>query len=306
VLTYACGTFDAGAISILQTAHLNRANGFIDLALDWDLWFNQVFAKYNNGRVFAAAEYAWAVADVHSIGTSATLPLGLAPIGIEAYHFFAEAGAVAGPAKVRLLYALASGPVLNAGNATKAYWGFPINYQAMAPYQYLMFEVYGGGNNGGWAGTDLTFVSEDHGMMSDAYCFGARGDYAVAANLNVWGSFLWAHRLEKAGFYKGGLNSDGTDADAASRAAFVALNFGPGVNPYVDDGFIGWEANAGFDWKLLEGLNMFVRYAYWQPGEWFEQAYQAVGFAGGAAVTNAAIKGRDAIHAINGSFIIDF
>jgi len=56
----------------------------------------------------------------------------------------------------------------------------------------------------------------------------------------------------------------------------------------------------------LEGLNMFVQYSYWQPGEWFEQAYQAVGFVGGAPVANAAIQGRDAIHAIKGSFLIDF
>jgi hypothetical protein len=74
----------------------------------------------------------------------------------------------------------------------------------------------------------------------------------------------------------------------------------------VDDGFIGWEANVGVAWKLLEGLNMFVRYAYWQPGEWFDQAYQAVGMRAGAPVTDALIRGRDAIHAVNGTFTINF
>ena len=53
------------------------------------------------------------------------------------------------------------------------------------------------------------------------------------------------------------------------------------INPYVDDGYLGWEANAGVDWKLLEGFKMNVRYSYWAPGDWFTDAYQAVGMGAG-------------------------
>jgi hypothetical protein len=201
------------------------------------------------------------------------------------------------------MYAQASGPVLNNNNPTKIYFPFAINYQAMRPYQFLMFETYAGGNDA----FNGVLVSDDHGMMSDAYAFAARLDYAVASNLNIWGSYIWAHRLERAGFFKGAKLSNGAPATAADVATFITLNFGPpgAINPYVDDGYLGWEGNVGIDWKLLEGMNMHVAYSYWQPGDWFTQAYQAVGWRGGP-VDNAVVDGRDAIQAIRGSFLIDF
>jgi hypothetical protein len=64
--------------------------------------------------------------------------------------------------------------------------------------------------------------------------------------------------------------------------------------------------NLGLDWKLLENLNMHVQYAYWQPGDWFTQAYQAVGMVRGAPAINARVEGRDAINAVQGRFVINF
>ncbi len=75
---------------------------------------------------------------------------------------------------------------------------------------------------------------------------------------------------------------------------------------YVSDGFLGWEANAGVDWKLLEGMTASFRYAYWQPGDWFLGAYQTRGVFGGGtspSVQNATI---DAINAFSGSLMINF
>ena len=75
----------------------------------------------------------------------------------------------------------------------------------------------------------------------------------------------------------------------------------------MSDGFLGWEANVGVDWKLLEGMTAYFRYAYWQPGDWFIGAYQTRGFVGGAArpslLGNATI---DAINAFSGSLMINF
>ena len=34
---------------------------------------------------------------------------------------------------------------------TKVYRSWAMNYQAMEPYEFLMFNTYGGGNNGGWS-----------------------------------------------------------------------------------------------------------------------------------------------------------
>ncbi len=280
-------------------------------AYDQNLQFWIAFMKYNNGRFFFNAEYAFFQQDrYHHIGPNGLggLTAGAAPLFFEGYHWFTEFGVMAGPAKVSLMNAISSGGVLNTGNPTKQYLGYPIDYQAMSPYQFLMFETYGGGNDA-FAGPLLP--ADGHGMMSDAFCYAARLDYAVASNLNVWGSYIWAHRLEKAGYLFGGKNSFGGAASAAQIAAFRASAgraAPPNGDPFVTDGFLGWEANAGVDWKLLEGLTAYLRYSYWQPGEWFKEAYQAhVPVPGGGAVNDfGVLQSRDAIQAFHGSLMVNF
>jgi hypothetical protein len=241
-----------------------------------------------------------------------------------------DMGIMAGPAKATLLWAQSSGPVLNNNNPAyrspfvlsgfnpKTYTGWALDYQALEPYQYLMFGVYAGGNQT-FSGL---FVSDDgRGLMSDAYAFAGRLDYAVASNLNVYGTYMWAHRLESYGTFMGHFMSNGVPATAAQRAAFrqnagVPLD---GFERYVPDGFLGWEVNLGLDWKLLEGLTLRTKYAYWAPGQWFNYAYQAVMpgqvfVAPGDALPAGASPGtrngqlgvRDAIQAFEGSLTIDF
>jgi hypothetical protein len=321
LVTYDSGAINFGAGTFFFKRHYNHAmiaeqgvntlNGTpgpaAPLAQDINLWPSLIYFKYNNGKFFANAEYAWVTNDITNTGA--------APVYVEGYHFMAEAGLLTGPAKVTLMYGLASGPVLNTGNVTKVYRSWAMNYQAMEPYELLMFNTYAGGNNGGWSDGSVSFVNDDHGMMTDAFCFAIRGDYAVASNLNVWASYLWAHRLEKNGYLKGGTNSMGGAAGAAASAAWVALNYGAAsglvggpINPFVDDGYLGWEANAGVDWKLLEGFKMNVRYSYWQPGDWFTGAYQAVGVNPPTGVFSqfGQLSGRSPIQAITGSLTIDF
>jgi opacity protein-like surface antigen len=87
------------------------------------------------------------------------------------------------------------------------------------------------------------------------------------------------------------------------------LNWGGAAanyNPYVDDGYLGWEAGLGVDWKLLENFSSKLRYAYWQPGQWFDQAYRVIGLQGGAVNANAQMSGRSAIQAFEASVVVDF
>lgn len=296
-------TYESGPLRIVGAAFLRRYHGrqvykinglpFFPGVLVGDTQdFIPVLAlQYCNGRFFANVDYASRTSDTHYIG--------FFPKFTEGYHFFSEFGALYGPVKLSLVYAIASGLVLNDRNTTKDYLPWPINYEAMEPYEFLMFNTYGGGNNM-YSGF---FVQDGHGMMGDAYAFAARLDYSVAANLNIWGSYIWAHRLERAGSLAGLFNETGSATFAGTP--FMIAN-GAGVGRYVPDGFIGWEANVGVDWKLLEGLIWSTRYAYWQPGEWFDFAYQAIAPRGGVVVNDAIMKGRDAIHALKGSIIIDF
>jgi len=318
IATYDMGSFSAGAAAIFRMDHRGvgglpvaayggfNAGAAAQQARDDNTFIGMAFLKYFNGKFFANAEYAWVSLDRHIPAGPGGTP-GAPPVYVEAYHWFSELGVVSGPAKVGLMYGVASGPVLNDNNVTKNYFAFAMNYQAMEPYEFLMFNTYGGGNQGGWAGTDITFVADDHGMMTDAYCFAGRADYAVASNLNIWASYIWAHRLERAGFLNGGVRDvgNGFNGGVAPGATFIGL-YG-GVTPYVPDGYLGWEVGAGVDWKLLEGLNLKVRYAYWQPGDWFTYAYQAlVGPAAPGPGGSGILQGRSPINAIEGKMVVEF
>jgi hypothetical protein len=312
--TYDNGPLSMGWLGLIRNYHADA--GVTGVGLDDNTLFNIVYMKYNNGRFFANSEYAWINVDRYYVGAL--------PLYIEAYNFMVESGFTVGPAKLSAAYFLSSGPVLNDPNPTKVRTGMAINEPALEPYQYLMFTTYGGGNNCPW-GTGVAFSSREEGMMSNAYAFTARLDYAVASNLNVWGSYMWAHRLERAGILGGQFDETDSLADPGTilwNGPFTppqttrffdaqVVNLGNAAwathQPYVDDGFIGWEANIGVDWKLLEGLTFNMRYAYWQPGEWFEQAYQAIMMTVGGAITrDGLLTGRDAINAFEGKLVIDF
>lgn len=317
-ITYDNGPLSMGWLGLLRQYHSDNGYNlvgslaFVPIVIgagnrDDNTLFNVVYMKYNNGRFFANAEYAWLNLDRYA-------PVGGTELHIEAYNFFSEAGFTVGPAKFSAMYALSSGPVHNDGNPTKLYLSLSINEQVLDPYQFLMFTTYGGGNDCPWAGIHVPFSGDrEYGQLGDAYAFAARFDYAVASNLNVWGAYMWAHRLERAGFLAGSKNETDSPTPVATPAqaqAWKAIN-APGVaaaglNPYVDDGFIGWEANVGVDWKLLEGLTMNLRYAYWQPGWWFNQAYQAIINTPGGIRRDGILGERDAINAFEGKLVIDF
>jgi len=232
-----------------------------------DLFFvGMLFFKYFDGRFFANAEYTWATSDRYY---PVAQPLdganaGGRPQQMLGYHWFSELGTVCGPAKLSLMYGIVSGLVLNYGNARKGCLGLPMNYQAMEPYEWLMFNTYAGGNSGGWLPSDITFVSDEHGAMVDGYCFAGRVDYSVAANLNIWGSYIWAHRLERAGFLNGGFqdagNGTGGPAPGTLGSAGHLLDaYGGGLGtttPYCPDGHIGKSAWAwiGSSWKALTSI----------------------------------------------------
>ncbi len=134
------------------------------------------------------------------------------------------------------------------------------------PYSYLMVYSYG---TGAYINLDT-----NNGYVQDAMTYAGRLDYAVAANLNVYGSFFWADRVGN-GYGWGYLAPDDTAGAATTGRVTGAYRGGATAAtaaPNIPDNNLGWEVDAGFDWKLLEGLLVNATFGYWQPGKWFNHA----------------------------------
>ena len=120
-LIFACdnGNMSLGTAIILRR-FLGEANTQIITNQQDNTLSNLIYFKYFNGSLFANVEYSWVNIDRYR--TTAENPLGSALgtqaqiVFMEGYHFFSEIGAVVGPAKLSLMYALASGSVLNNAN----------------------------------------------------------------------------------------------------------------------------------------------------------------------------------------------
>ena len=222
---------------------------------------NQItYIKYADGRWFANGEWAqqWLTANRD----------GGRPISGRPWAAMIETGAISGPSKVTLAYFHRtghdrSGGILDVATADGGRNGWRQSADswsqyivtggaasAIDPYVWLV-GLYGAGNNSYDAAGGPTYL--------DFRAVAFRGDYAVAANLNLWLSFAACYRASSTGAwwgqYTGGLATP------------------PVRGSNVPDNGLGTEAGCGLDWKLLENLTFSVRGAYWQPGQWFQHAY---------------------------------
>jgi len=208
---------------------------------------------------------------------------------------------VAGPSKVSVIYAWLLGDDRRGGQFTPAAAGADMGQAALfvdfidtrgtlradtasntgvfRPYSYLMVYRYGLGMS----------VNKDtgYGYAEDASIWAARADYSVAANLNIFGSFFYADRQSKSGWGWGCIKPDLANInqtgqfrvwrqgiDTAPGAAAIPVGEGSfrGGAPNIPDSQLGWEVDAGFSWRLLEGLTLDFTAAYWNPGRWFKWA----------------------------------
>jgi hypothetical protein len=240
-----------------------------------DLYYG-VFMKYTNGRFFFNAEYdSYDRIDIFSGPATATRPRGYADR--EFRQWMTETGVMAGPMKVSLFYARVSG-IDRQGTAVGAASVIKDNEQISAnltngqvfkPYSYLLIDGYGSGVQTGYV--DRT----GFGQLTAACVYAARLDYAVAANLNLYGTFMYALRPE--GGYGWGYISPCITANDAGTDRFtgqVQYNIGglTGTSPAIPNDYLGYEYNIGMEWQLLENYLLKVRYAYWQPGDWWKFA----------------------------------
>lgn len=237
-----------------------------------------VFLKYNNGRFFFNAELDWVnrTTKFHRSlnGTFFGTPDRtdgrgslFAPRYIEAWRWMVETGVMAGPAKASFIYAWLPGPDRRNGvliDRQPYFYGFG-NYGLFGPYSLLIDFYYG-------AGLDLFNLNTD-GFMNDASIFAVRLDYAVASNLNVYGSFFWADRASTSGYGWGFMRPGSPSAGSAVEFANLStINAVTPNAPTIPDNNLGWEIDAGLDWQLLDKWTLKFIAAYWHPGKWFNYA----------------------------------
>jgi hypothetical protein len=241
-------------------------------AIYGDVFFllGALYFKYQAGAMFFNAEYDFQYIDVRRMLAR--------PVSGYAQAWAAESGFVAGPIKVSLAHFYRSGhdrrhfqfypahsllvfssPYFRPNDKWDYFltaWG--AGEAPIKPYNFLL-GLYGTGNN--------SYNSAGTCTYQDFLAYAARIDYAVAANLNVYASFIHAERASNTGTavatYDGWSWHDRVIGEVP-HLFFLGT---------VPDNNLGDEVDFGLAWKLLEGLTFKFRFAYWQPGNWFKFAY---------------------------------
>lgn len=241
-----------------------------------------VSAKYNNGTVFANIETAWlfgwtrrqrwlsAASGIVADGSGRSR---FAPDYIEHGRCMAEFGAFAGPVKLSFLWAWIGGPDRRHGIKSDRQGDLRFlsqfsNVSLFKPYSLLLSYTYGGGNN------SIT-VDSRHGYMTDANCYGVRLDYALASNLNIFGTIFSADRVSHGygwGFVRPEYCASCTPPRFTGAVQYSEADDFAGANPAIPDASLGYEVDWGFGWKLLEHYTLNAAFGLWQPGKWFSFA----------------------------------
>ena len=270
-------------------------------AVDSSQFFGFANFKYFNGRLFFNTEVGFYQEFFRQNGLSlnqVNVPLQYVQPQTRYWELWAgmvECGVVAGPAKLSFLWAYYPGPDRRAGKLIDRQPTIvPIfspngGVNLYLPYSLLLGYDYGSGNG------SIT-RSSSHGFITDASTYGIRLDYAAAANLNLYATFLYANRISQ-GYGWGWIRPDPTGGEANdSVISSPALQYGNGNRgnrdpsgnlidlsftdsngnltnaPNILERDLGYEFGGGIDWKLIEGYILTARVAYWKPGYWFKYA----------------------------------
>lgn len=283
-VVYGSGPIQAGILASYGGYHigpeaqlLNGAAQAPALGQDSQYFHGTLFEKYKDGRFFFNAEVAWLYWTDKLMGTNATQ---MAPTSryTEQWRYMIEGGAIVGPAKISLLNAWTPGPdrrrsLLLDKQAAAFVWHPTFdtllgNFDVFRPYSFIMSYNYGGGLNAYNLSLD--------GYMRDAWVLATRIDYAVAANLNFYGTFLWAERTSKGyGWASIAPNDNNLPPQFVTTPNDGNIQFainGAAGSPNVPDTGLGWEVNLGADWQLLGGYTVGFLVGYWKPGKWFNYA----------------------------------
>ncbi len=244
--------------------------------MDVTVLFGNAYFKYFDGRFF----FNTAGAFWQQTTRNARSESGLLAAHTRYWEFWGgmiEFGMVSGSAKLSLLCAYYPGFDRRAGQIIDRQPTVPAilldaGVSLYRPYSLLLSYDYGSGNG------SKTY-SSNHGFMTDASSFGARFDYALAANLNLYTSFFRADRVSQA--YGWGWIRPDPSTTPSSPALQYSLRYTrqsledisvAADAPNILERDLGFEIGCGFDWKLIEGCTLRASFAYWKPGAWFKYA----------------------------------
>jgi hypothetical protein len=242
-----------------------------------------LFIQYNNGRFFFNG-HGYHYNRIYQVQATNAIDRDDLYRDSEIWTYGVELGTFIGPSKLSLIYLHATGQDRR-GLADERGTLFKDNRitvvadgvtGAFLPYTALMGPSYAFGT--------ASFHSTGVGRLDSGTFVGARLDYAVAANLNVYGAYSRFYQPYKA-YGWGYLRPmpQGADEDADGEADYlggqVVAGFVEGTTADINDRAraipvddVGWEFMVGVDWQLLEGLVFGTKFAYFQPGEWFKYA----------------------------------
>lgn len=284
-------SYHVGPESVLNNVNRNRGTRRISYFPDETyVTHGAIYAKYSNGRIFVNTEFAW------------WFDKTLDTTKVEQLRCMTEFGVVSGPARLSFVFGYTPGldrrhgeyidkqpaGFLRQPELTRELAGITLWRQ----YGYLMSYVYGSGLAGVlktvgfsdqlYSGYDMKRDSKanqglnQEGTILDAVVFATRLDYAVASNLNIYGSFFWAERTSKS-YPWGFISPDYSSFDVEQNYPFytgnVSIDFDKDRNtPSIPDTSLGYEIDLGISWKLLENWTVDLIASRWQPGYWFKYA----------------------------------
>jgi hypothetical protein len=235
-----------------------------------------VALKYFDGTSFFNGEAVHIGRWASGAGAAAVAPAGgglLEKIDADrdAWVYGVEFGSLFGPLKTTLSYIRATGDDPNtrktdeeAAVADQGVMSCYVQYWA-----YLMYYYYGAG---------VAWDGSGKGTPSNFHHVGVRLDYAAASNLNVFGVFSHAWRdqpnaFQLAGNWLAGAQRFSNDTILSIKAAGGAQTAANHQAVPDHARSMGWEINAGWDWKILENLTWNLTVALWKPGNWWAFAY---------------------------------
>ena len=231
-----------------------------------------IFLKYRNAWFSVGSELDWyyrTVRHQRSLdGTFNGIPDNtdgsgslFAPQYIQSWRFGTQIITARGPLMLRLLYSYMPGPDRRHGVLIDRQPFIQEPDQSgvtfFSKHNAILGATYSGGVNG-------------FSDIPGASVYGARVDYSLAANLQLYSRILTARRTSH-GYGWGFIRPD------LDPARYGQVNYGirgsfADPAPAIPNDDLGWEVGVGFSWELLANWYVDLDVNYWKPGRWFNFA----------------------------------